>query len=73
LSVRIPPVAVMDDETLMKHLELRHGDELLMTFLPEPERSARRLRAPKEWRTFHETMHRLHPNDYNHSHNEEEG
>jgi hypothetical protein len=69
--VRIPPVALMGDETLIKHLELRHDNDLRMQFMPEPQKETPRVTAPKEWRTFHETMHRLHPNDYNHVHNEE--
>jgi len=69
--VRVPAVSVMVDETLMLHLENRHGDELAMTFLPEPDRAERRLHAPAEWRTYHETMHRIHPNKYDHVHNEE--
>jgi hypothetical protein len=69
--VRIPPVTVMDDETLMKHLELRHDADLRMEFMPEPGKNERRITAPKEWRTFHDKMHSLHPNSYNHRHNEE--
>jgi hypothetical protein len=69
--VRIPPVAAMDDETLMKHLELRHAEDLAMEFLPEPEREERRLAAPSTWRAYHDAMHRLYPNKYDHRHNEE--
>lgn len=71
MLVRIPPVTAMEDETLMLHLEKRHGNDLSMSFEPEPGREDRRLAAPKEWRTYHETLHRLHPNDYDHVHNEE--
>jgi hypothetical protein len=69
--VHIPPVTVMDDETLMKHLELRHEDGLLMRFLPEPDRAERRMKSPKEWRTYHETMHRISDTPYDHEHNVE--
>jgi len=69
MIVRIPPVGVMDDETLMKHLDLRHDNELRMRFVPEPDREERRLVAGKEWRTYHDTMHRLNAERYDHEHN----
>jgi hypothetical protein len=69
--VRVPAVLVMDDETVMLHMEHRHADELEMNFLPEPDRAERRMMAPSLWRTYHNMMHRLHPNDYDHVHNEE--
>lgn len=69
LITRVPSIDVMDDETVMLHLENRHADELAMTFLPEPDRKARRMMAPVEWRTYHETMHYLHHNKYDHEHN----
>lgn len=69
--VRVPPVSVMGDETLMKHLELRHDNDLRMEFKPEPDREERRLHAPREWRTYHDKVHELHPNTYDHEHNEE--
>jgi antitoxin component of MazEF toxin-antitoxin module len=65
--VRVPPVSVMVDETLIKHLELRHGNDLTLQLSASP----RGLAAPVEWRTYHETMHRLNPADYDHEHNEE--
>lgn len=71
MNVRVPPVAAMDDETVMKHLELRHGGDLAMEFLPEPDRTERRMHAPTEWRTYHQQLHSLHVNDYDHLHNEE--
>lgn len=68
--VRVPGIAAMDDETVMLHLELRHGDDLAMNFVPEPEREERRMKAPAEWRTYHDAMHRLYPNAYDHRHND---
>lgn len=71
-QIRVPDITVMDDETVMLHLELRHANELLVKFLPEPDRTERRLTAPKDWRTFHDAQHRLAESDaYDHSHNEE--
>jgi hypothetical protein len=67
--VRVPGIQVMDDETVMLHLEKRHGNDLSMEFKPEPDREERRMAAPAEWRTYHETMHRLNPNEYDHVHN----
>ena len=69
--VRVPAVSVMKDETVMLHLEHRHTDDLEMNFLPEPDRAERRMMAPEVWRTYHQTLHRLHPNEYDHVHNEE--
>jgi hypothetical protein len=63
----------MVDETLMLHLEKRHADDLEMTFLPEPDRTERRLRAPEEWRTYHDKLHSMHANEYDHEHNQLEG
>lgn len=67
-TLMIPSVDDMDDETLMKHLELRHEDDLRLTFKPEPGRTERRLAAPGLWRTYHNTMHRLYSNKYDHRH-----
>lgn len=66
--VHIPSVEDMDDETLMKHLELRHEDDLKMSFEAEPDRTERRMHAPKEWRTYHDAVHRLYPRKYEHTH-----
>lgn len=66
--LRIPSVTSMDDETLMKHLEHRHADDLRMSFEVEPGRTERRLRAPSAWRTYHDAMHRLYPRKYDHEH-----
>jgi hypothetical protein len=64
----IPSVYNMDDETLMKHLENRHADDLRLEFRVEPDRTERRLQNSEVWRTYHETMHRLYPQKYEHSH-----
>lgn len=68
--VRVPSVQGMDDETLMKHLEHRHAEDLKMSFEVEPDQTERRLRAPKEWRTYHDAMHRLYPGKYEHRHHD---
>lgn len=67
-TVRVPDVEYMDDETLMKHLEFRHADDLKMSFTVEPDRETRRLREPDVWRTYHDAMHRLYPAKYDHRH-----
>jgi len=72
-SIRVVSVQVMDDETLMKHLENRHEDDLRMEFTVEPDAGERRLHAPKEWRSYHEAMHRLYPRKYDHDHGEARG
>ena len=71
--VRVPSIEIMNDETVMLHLENRHANELLVEFLPEPDRPERRLRNAAEWRTYHEALHRLALSDaYDHTHNEAE-
>lgn len=70
MRISIPSVADMSDEILMKHLELRHEDDLAVVFEVEPDRDERRLRAPKEWRTYHDAMHRLYPRKYDHRHDD---
>jgi hypothetical protein len=67
-DVVVTPVDEMNDETLMKHLENRHQDDLRLSFKPDPGKSERTLAAPTEWRTYHDTMHRLYPRKYEHSH-----
>jgi hypothetical protein len=67
-DVMVPSVESMDDETLMKHLEFRHEHDLALRFLPDPDQEVRTLAAPELWRTYHDTMHRLHPNKYQHAH-----
>jgi hypothetical protein len=64
--MKVVPVEEMDDETLLRHFEARHADDLKLKF-PEsgPERH---LNDPKLWRTYHQTMHRLYPRKYEHSH-----
>lgn len=61
----------MDDEWLMRHFETEHPDDLSMKFRPRPGKINRELAAPKEWRTYHEALHRLWPAKYAHDHNEE--
>lgn len=69
---RIQPTANMDDETFMKHLELRHGHELSMKFTIEPGRTERRMRERPSWEAFHETIHRIATTQNNHWHGERE-
>lgn len=60
----------MEDEHLMLHFENRHAGDLSMEFRPEPGRIERRLSSPREWRTYHNTLHRLMPEKYDHEHEE---
>lgn len=66
--IRVPSVSTMPDETFMKHLEHRHPDDLKLSFEREPDQPERRLRNPVEWRTYHDTLHRLQGNSYDHEH-----
>lgn len=66
--VVVPSVDEMDDETLIMHLRLRHGDDLRIK-LPDPGcPSWCKLQAGNAWRAFHDMVHRLHPRQYDHSH-----
>lgn len=80
---RVPSVLDMDDVTLIKHMELRHGEDLRVKRLGwEPQREERgeppTLRGNgKVWRTFHNKMHELYDGRvikgedfYNHTHPE---
>jgi len=58
----------MDDEELMCHLERFHPGDLRLKFQVEPGRTERYLAAPELWRTYHDTLHRLYPNNYEHTH-----
>ncbi len=79
--VRVPSAEDMEDETLMLHMERRHGESLALKFEPEPDRVAkglkRRLRNPTTWRIYHQRLHDLYdgrPNGpYRHTHKEAEG
>lgn len=61
----------MNDQELIAHFEKFHPDDLAMEFRPRPGKILAELSAPKEWRTYHETLHRLWPAKYDHDHNEE--
>lgn len=65
---RIKPVSEMDDETFMKHLELRHAHELKMKFTVEPGSTGRRMRERKAWVAYHKALHRIATTQNNHWH-----
>jgi hypothetical protein len=67
-DVVVAPVDEMTDENLMRHLENRHADDLRLEFKAAPGEDARTLAAPDLWRTYHQTMHRLYPRKYEHTH-----
>lgn len=76
--VTVPSVEDMDDETFIKHFELRHGENLAHRFLNEPDRVKkglpRRLNDPEVWKTYHEKMHEIYNGrefgPFNHEHRE---
>jgi hypothetical protein len=57
--VRVPPVQQMDDETFIRHLEKRHGQDLAMEFkeLPGREGEPRRLLTRIAHETYHALLH----------------
>jgi hypothetical protein len=61
----------LQDQELISHFEEFHPTDLAMEFRPRPGKIRAELSAPKEWRTYHETLHRIWPGKYNHDHNEE--
>jgi hypothetical protein len=67
MRTRVPPVAEMEDGTLIKHLELRHEEDLAMDF------NGGNMQASGTWRTYHDAMHRLYPRKYDHHHGEARG
>lgn len=72
MTVRVPPVSAMGDDTLVKHFEMRHGNDLADgSFVKDPHHDTYLMREPSLWRTYHATVHRLHANTYDHEHNEE--
>jgi hypothetical protein len=76
--VRVPSGDDMDDDTLMKHMEARHGENLALKFREEPDRKRRglprRLQNPETWRTYHRKLHELYDGrpdgPYRHVHKE---
>lgn len=58
----------MDDEGLMSHLERFHPGDLRLKFQAAPGEARRSLAAPGTWRIYHDTLHRLSPNNYEHTH-----
>ena len=67
--VEVPAAEEMDDDTFVKHLELRHRDECkIETHLSEHGRD---IWLPM-YRTFHDRLHRLAvPGQHDHEHEEE--
>lgn len=55
----------------MEHMESEHSGDMRMKFLREPDQPVRRLHNGSTWRTYHETLHRLDPAKYDHSHSED--
>lgn len=59
MAVRAPALQDMLDEHIIRHLELRHPEDLKMEFHALPGGDGRRLEARQEWITYHDTLHRL--------------
>lgn len=57
--VRIPPIEQMDDETFIRHLEKRHGEDLSMEFkaLPGREKQPRQLLTRIAHEAYHALLH----------------
>jgi hypothetical protein len=76
--VQVPSAEDLDDETFIKHLELRHGESLALKFTDEPDRKrrglSRRLRNRSTWITYHRKLHELYDGrengPYRHTHKE---
>lgn len=59
MRVRAPALQDMEDEHIIRHLELRHPEDLKMEFKAFPGKDGRRLEAREAWITYHDTLHRL--------------
>jgi hypothetical protein len=59
-DTRVPLVEQMDDETFIRHLEKRHGQDLAMEFKPLPgqEGQPRRMLTRLAHETYHALLHR---------------
>ena len=69
---RVKPIEQVSDENFMKHLELRHPGDLKMEFKVEPGRDHRRMHCRSAWEAFHEAIHRISADPYDHFHAEPE-
>lgn len=58
-TYKVPPLQSMSDEHIMKHLELRHPDDLSIEFSVLPGENGRRLMARSTWIAYHDMLHRL--------------
>lgn len=70
-TVIVPDAIEMDDETFLKHIELRHAEECKI----ENGKVARRAVTAwiEPWRRYHERLHAIAaPRQYDHEHDNDE-
>lgn len=65
--VTVPAVEDMDDETFIKHLELRHPEDLKLKFPKPKDGSPRRLDTRIAFEALHGYRHRVR-DDFDHEH-----
>lgn len=70
VTTRVPFVEQMDDETFIRHLEARHGQDLAMEFKPLPgkEGEPRRLLTRIAHEAYHHILHNREGVEHDHHH-----
>lgn len=68
--VRVPAVDDMTDETFLRHLELRHPEDLEIRFPPNEDGSPRVLPTRIAFEALHALRHRMGERDFDHDHKE---
>lgn len=65
VTVVVPAVSSMSDETFINHLEARHADALRMRWIG---RYGKQMAARSTWELYHEWLHKH--EDFDHRHRE---
>ena len=68
-KVRVPAVEDMDDETFIRHMELRHPEDLEVKFPKDGDRP-RTLLTRIAFESLHALRHRVGERDFDHEHKE---
>lgn len=68
--VRVPAIEDMEDETFLKHLELRHPEDLEVKFPPKEDGSPRTIPTRIAFEALHALRHRNGERGFDHEHRE---
>lgn len=69
-KILVPAVPDMDDETFIRHLELRHPEDLEMTFTVRPGETRRVMETRLAFEALHALRHRDRERTFDHDHKE---